>query len=201
MTRVVYQSNGATVGDGVRVSRVTDGGQTLEIMVDSKAEKFSRIILVDDDSKRTIDTFTATTFTQPGDGIRAEAAFHREFIANLSPEASVRYLLEVVEIEIAAAREGFARIKDHVPDAKRQEVYILSILWDMRPRLGTYGHIAQKIEYLSGRYPNTLAINCAVKRLRQALKTTNHPIEIITHVGMGYSLEAPKDWHAPWENE
>ena len=45
MPRVVYESNGATVGDGVRITRVADDGQTLEVMVDAKTERFSRIIL------------------------------------------------------------------------------------------------------------------------------------------------------------
>ena len=201
MTRIVFASNGATVGDGVRVTRVADGGQTLEVMVDHKAERFSRIVLVDDESQRTIDTFTSSDFTQPGDAIRAEAAFHREFIADMEPQEKVAYLLEVIEIGIAAARERYARIKDHIPKAPRREVQILSLLWDHRPRLLTYGYLAQRIEHLSGSYPDERAISSSIKRLRRALEATDHPIEITVHYGMGYNLTAPDDWQAPWETQ
>lgn len=199
MTRIVFESNKATVGDGVRVTRVTDGGQTLEVMVDTKAERFSRIILVDDESKRTIDTFTSSTFTQPGDNIRAEAAFHREFIADMEPEMKVQYLLEVVEISLASNREKHARIKDAIPALDRRGTQVLDILWTMRPRLATYGYLAQQIEYIAGTYPDERTLASMIKRLRRALETTDYPIEIINHSGMGYSLTAPDDWQSPWE--
>ena len=199
MTRIVYESNGAPVGDGVRVTRVTDSGQTLEVMVDTKAERFSRIILVDDESKRTIDTFTSSTFTQPGDSIRAEAAFHREFIADMEPDMQVQYLLEVVEIALASNREKHARIKDAIPAADRRSTQVLDILWSNRPRLLTYGFLAQQIEYIGGTYPDERALVSMIKRLRRALETTDYPIEIINHYGMGYSLTAPDDWQAPWD--
>lgn len=48
MTRIAYDSNKQTIGDGVRVTRVSDGGQMLEVMVDSKTERFSRIVLVEE---------------------------------------------------------------------------------------------------------------------------------------------------------
>ncbi|WP_417726167.1 helix-turn-helix domain-containing protein [Roseovarius sp.] len=201
MGRVVFASNGGTVGDGVRVTRVSDGGQTLEVMVDSRAEKFSRIILVDDQSKRTIDTFTSSSFTQPGDHIRAEAAFHREFIADMLPEDAVKYLLEVVEIGLAADREKYARIMDHIPKADRRGTQLLSLLWTSRPRILTYGYISQQIEYISGSYPDELAINGGIKRLRRALEQTDHPITINNHYAVGYNLSVPDDWVAPWEKE
>ena len=199
MSRVVYDSNGAPVGDGIRVTRVADGGQTLEVMVDPKTERFSRIILVDEEEKRTIDTFTSSTFTQPGDNIRAEAAFHREFIADMEDAMAVKYLLEVVEIDLAASRELYARIKDAIPKLDRRGTQLMDILWTARPRILTYGFIAQKIEHLSGSYPDSLAINGGIKRLRRALEQTDYPIEIINHSGMGYSLNAPEGWQAPWE--
>lgn len=199
MNRVVYESNGGTVGDGVRVTRVSDGGQTLEVMVDGKAERFSRILLVDDESKRTIDTFTSSEFTQPGDNIRAEAAFHREFIADMEPDMQVKYLLEVVEIELAASREKYARIKDAIPKATRRSTQLLDLLWTSRPRILTYGYIGQQIEYLSGSYPDERAISSMVKHLRKALDETAYPLTIHAHYGLGYSLEVPDDWKAPWE--
>lgn len=185
----------------MRVSRVTDSGQTLEIMVDGKTERFSRIILVDDKEKRTIDTFTSSTFSQPGDNIRAEAAFHRAFISGMTPEEAVKYLLEVVEIDLASSRELYARIKDAVPKADRRSTQYLDILWTARPRVLTYGFIARKIEMLSGSYPDSLSINSGIKRLRRALEQTDYPIQIINHNGIGYSLNAPDDWQAPWEEE
>jgi len=199
MPRVAYESNGATVGDGVRVTRVSDGGQTLEVMVDTRTERFSRIILVDDESKRTIDTFTSSTFTQPGDHIRAEAAFHRSFIADMEASDAIRYLLEVVEISLAANREKYARIKDAIPEVDRRGTQIMDILWTSRPRVCTYGYIGQQIEYVSGSYPDERAISSAVKRLRRALEQTDYPIEITAHYGMGYSLSAPEEWVAPWD--
>jgi len=200
MARIAYESNGSPVGDGVRVTRVTDGGQTLEVMVDPKTERFSRIILVNDEDQRTIDTFTSTNFTQPGDAIRAEAAFHREFIQEMEPAIQVQYLLEVVELNVAAAQEKYALIKDALPAADRRSCHMLDILWSVRPRVLTYGFIAQQIEFISGSYLNEQAIASNIKRLRRALETTDWPIEITVHYGMGYSLSVPAEWQAPWED-
>lgn len=200
MPKVVYESNAATVGDGVRITRVSDSGQTLEVMVDPKTERFSRIVLIDPD-QRTIDTFTSSTFTQPGDAIRAEAAFHREFIEDMEPDQQIAYLLEVIEIGMAADRERYALIKDHVPKAARRDVQMLSILWEGRPRIMTYGAIAQRIEWISGSYPDDESIRSTIKRLRRALEQTDHPIDIIVHYGIGYSLSVPDGWQAPWETD
>ena len=48
MSKVVYASNGAVIGDGVRVTRISNGGQKIEVMVDPKTERFSEVILVSD---------------------------------------------------------------------------------------------------------------------------------------------------------
>ena len=132
---------------------------------------------------------------------RVEATFHREQIADMTDAEAVKYLLEVVEIDLAASSELYARIKDAIPNADRRGTQYLDILWTARPRILTYGFIAQKIEHLSGSYPDSLAINSGIKRLRRALEQTDYPIEIINHNSMGYSLSAPEDWQAPWEME
>lgn len=50
MSKVVYKSStGVTVGDGIRITRVSDGGQKLEVMVDEKTERYSEIVLKSDD--------------------------------------------------------------------------------------------------------------------------------------------------------
>lgn len=201
MSRVVYASNGGNVGDGVRVTRVSDEGQTLEVMVDAKTERFSKIILVDDQDRRTIDTFTSEIFLKPGDHLRAEAVFHREFIADMEPDMQVKYLLEVIEINIAAGNEKFARIKDNIPKADRRGVQLLDLLWQARPRILTYGYIGQQIEYMSGSYPDVLSITGSIKRLRRAIEETDFPIEIENHYGIGYNIKSPQDWQAPWDAE
>lgn len=43
---LVYESNGQKIGDGMRVTRVSQDGQRLEVLVDDKTEKFSPIIAV-----------------------------------------------------------------------------------------------------------------------------------------------------------
>lgn len=199
MTRVVYESNGSQVGDGVRITRVTDSGQTLEIMVDTKTERFSRIILVNDETQRTIDTFTSTEFTQPGDAIRAEAAYHREIITAMTDPEKISYLLEVTEMVLSARQEKFALIKDALPAAQRRSCHLLNILWTARPRILTYGYISKEIDYISGSYVDDAGIRANIKTLRRALETTDWPIDIKNHTGMGYSLVAPDDWQAPWE--
>lgn len=45
MAKVVYASNGAVIGDGMRITRVSQGGQKLEVLVDAKTERFSEIEL------------------------------------------------------------------------------------------------------------------------------------------------------------
>lgn len=48
MSKIVYASNGSVIGDGVRITRVSNDGQTLEVMVDEKTERYSKIILIAD---------------------------------------------------------------------------------------------------------------------------------------------------------
>ena len=45
---VVYKSNKAKIGDGLRITRVSDGGQKLEVLTDAKAGTYSEVILVAD---------------------------------------------------------------------------------------------------------------------------------------------------------
>lgn len=46
---IVYKSNGARIGDGLRVMRVSEGGQKLEILTDRELETFSEIVLRPDE--------------------------------------------------------------------------------------------------------------------------------------------------------
>jgi len=48
MSRIVYKSNGGAIGDGIRVTRVSGGGQRLEVLVDPVAERWSEVALVAD---------------------------------------------------------------------------------------------------------------------------------------------------------
>lgn len=50
MSKVVYASNGAVIGDGVRITRVSNSGQKLEVLVDPKAERWSEVILASDET-------------------------------------------------------------------------------------------------------------------------------------------------------
>ena len=45
---VVYKSNKAKIGDGLRITRVSDGGQKLEVLTDAKAGTYSEVILIGD---------------------------------------------------------------------------------------------------------------------------------------------------------
>ena len=45
---VVYKSNKAKIGDGLRITRVSDGGQKLEVLTDAKAGTYSEVILLAD---------------------------------------------------------------------------------------------------------------------------------------------------------
>ncbi len=42
---VVYKSNGGIIGDGIRITRVSNGGQKLEVLTDAKAGTYSEVIL------------------------------------------------------------------------------------------------------------------------------------------------------------
>lgn len=133
--------------------------------------------------------------------LRVKASFHRDQISELTDAEAKEYLLDVLERDLAKANEGFGRIKDAVPYADRQSTQILDILWKASPRIRTYGYISQELEYLNGKYPDELAINSSVKRLRRALEKTDYPIQIVNHHGFGYSLVAPEAWQAPWSEE
>lgn len=50
MAKVVYASNGGVIGDGIRITRVSNGGQKLEVMVDPKAERWSEVVLASDET-------------------------------------------------------------------------------------------------------------------------------------------------------
>lgn len=74
---IVYKSNGQVIGDGVRVTRVSNGGQKLEVMTDTKAETYSEVVLKDDAPADPIDpdpvgggddTLTGPVDTLPGGG-------------------------------------------------------------------------------------------------------------------------------------
>ncbi|MEI4260267.1 helix-turn-helix domain-containing protein [Roseovarius sp. D0-M9] len=132
--------------------------------------------------------------------LRAEATYHRECIAELTDTEAKEYLLEVLERDLAEAKEGFGRIKDALPHADRQSVQILGILWDAKPRIRTYGYICDQLKHLNGKASDERALNSVVKRLRRALEKTDFPIEITTHYGIGYNLRAPDDWQAPWSD-
>ena len=45
MAKIVYASNKAAIGDGMRITRVSEGGQKLEVLVDAKTERWSEITL------------------------------------------------------------------------------------------------------------------------------------------------------------
>ncbi|WP_104017258.1 helix-turn-helix domain-containing protein [Roseovarius nitratireducens] len=132
---------------------------------------------------------------------RVKATYLREVTAGLNDAEARAYLLELIERDIAEAKEGLGRLKDAIPHADKQGVQVLGILWNARPRIKTYGYISQELEYLNGRYPDEIALNSAVKRLRRALEKTDFPIEIRNHYGIGYNLHAPANWQAPWGDE
>jgi hypothetical protein len=43
--RVVYASNGASIGDGTRIARISEDGTKLEIMTDTKTGRFVEVVL------------------------------------------------------------------------------------------------------------------------------------------------------------
>lgn len=43
--RVVYASNGASIGDGIRIARISEDGSKLEIMTDTKTGRFVEVVL------------------------------------------------------------------------------------------------------------------------------------------------------------
>lgn len=133
--------------------------------------------------------------------LRVNATHLRDKIASLTDAEAKDYLLELIERDMAEAKESLGRLKDAVPHADRQGAQVLAILWNARPRIKTYAYISKELEYLNGRYPDELAINSAVKRLRRALEKTDFPVEIRNHYGIGYNLHAPDDWQAPWDDE
>lgn len=133
--------------------------------------------------------------------LRVRSTHHRQQIVGMTDAEAKEYLLEVVELGLAEAKEGFARIKDAVPHADKRGAQVLHILWSARPRIKTYEHISQQLKYLNGNQPNELALSSVVKRLRRALEKTDLPVEIRNHYAIGYNLHAPSDWQAPWDDE
>lgn len=126
-------------------------------------------------------------------------AHHRAYIHDLDPHEAIEYLMDVIKGRSRAAIERYARIRDEIPAAEKRGIIVLDMLWQSRPRVLTYDYLCQEIEYQADTYPSKGALSAAVKRLRMALAETKHPIEIKSHYGMGYSVDAPADWNAPWE--
>lgn len=131
----------------------------------------------------------------------AKATHIRDIIADLTDAEAKEYLLQLIERDLAETGDALGRVKDAVPDADRQGVQVLRILWNARPRIKTYGYIGRELEYLNGKYPDELALHSAVKRLRRALESTDFPIEILCHYCIGYNIQAPADWRAPWDDD
>lgn len=50
MSKVVYASNGGSVGDGMRITRVSENGTKFEILVDPSEERFSEVVLRAEDN-------------------------------------------------------------------------------------------------------------------------------------------------------
>lgn len=127
------------------------------------------------------------------------AKFHRQYIYNLDPHEAIEYLMDVIEGRSREDIERYARIRDAIPACGKHGIIVLDLLWRARPRVQTYETLSQELEYQIDSYPNRNTFRSVVKRLRAAIRQTTHPIEIIGHYGIGYSLEAPADWNAPWE--
>lgn len=51
MSKIVYASNGSVIGDGVRITRVSEDGQKLEVLVDPKTERYSEVVLVKEETQ------------------------------------------------------------------------------------------------------------------------------------------------------
>lgn len=43
--RIVFASNGAAIGDGIRVARVSEGGTKVELLTDARTGRFAEVIL------------------------------------------------------------------------------------------------------------------------------------------------------------
>lgn len=127
------------------------------------------------------------------------AKFHREYIYNLDPHEAIEYLINVIEGRSREDIERYARIRDAIPAAGKHGIIVLDLLWRARPRVQTYEALSQELEYQSDAYPTRNTFCSVVKRLRAAIRQTKHPIEIIGHYGIGYSLKVPDGWEAPWE--
>lgn len=111
------------------------------------------------------------------------------------------YLLKVIEITRIEAGEYFGRIKDAMPHSNKRTAQILYILWSEKPRIMTYGYIAQEVEHINGSYHNQLGTKSAVKRLRRALEKPDIPVEIRNHSGIGYNVHAPVGWRAARDDD
>lgn len=133
--------------------------------------------------------------------LRANAGHIRNEIAGMNDYEAKKYLLDIIEQNLAMEKEGFGRVKDFLPEADLQSAQILCILWNARPRIKTYESISHEMWYFNGRYPEKTAINGIIKRLRRTLEGTDYPIEIKNHYSIGYNLSAPDGWQAPWSSQ
>lgn len=112
----------------------------------------------------------------------------------------VEYLRRRLEDRLADERATAAEIASHLP-VKSMSARVLAHLWERRNRITPYEILISRMEPCSDYnvVVDRLYIAQHIKRARRVLRTSDMPLEIVTHYDLGYCLRCPQDWQAPWD--
>ena len=95
--------------------------------------------------------------------------------------------------------EACAEMANYFPKAKLRDLQILCILWAHRNRVMSYQKLNAEIRRFILTKPDVEDIKKMVSRLHAVLATTDYPLKITNRAKIGYLLEVPAGWQAPWE--
>lgn len=108
---VIFASNGVTPADGIRVTRVSDGGQRFELLTDTASGRFSEVTLRERvtterpgaaDPVEAVGTPASRGLTYDAAALRA-LRMHVAFAADLTGDALTRYLWDALKTEMSAS--------------------------------------------------------------------------------------------------
>lgn len=80
------------------------------------------------------------------------------------------------------------------PRFEPQVASLFIVLWRARGRTVTHGFIREAVWNMRAEEPTDAGIRTACKKLRETIRAAGWPIEVSTVRGLGWRLDAPRDW-------
>lgn len=122
----------------------------------------------------------------------------RERIEGLSFEEALAVALDAYDALRGGMRQAVAEVCQATYLQPAPAVVFLALV-EARGRIVTFDHLSARSREVFGDYPSNGSHRTAVKRIRAAIRERGWPITIRAHWRVGYVLNTPPGWVAPWE--